>query len=94
MLIPDSNVQNLMLKEEVLEAVRGGKFHIYPVKTIDEGIEILTGAKAGAKRSDGTFEEGTINYKADRRLKAMAERLREFPEFVVGERKKSRRGQD
>jgi len=83
-LIPESNAQNLMLKEEVMEAVRAGKFHIYPVKTIDQGIEILTGAKAGARQPDGTFQEGTINYLVDKRLREMAERLKEFPEFVVG----------
>ena len=46
-MIPESNVQNLMLKEEVVEAVKAGKFNIYSVKTIDEGIEVLTGTKAG-----------------------------------------------
>nr|NIS68030.1 AAA family ATPase [Pseudomonadota bacterium] len=65
-LIPESNVQNLMLKEEVVEAVREGKFHIYPVKTIDQGIEVLSGVKAGSKRPDGTFEEETVNYKVDK----------------------------
>ena len=88
-LVPESNVQNLMLKEEVVEAVRAGKFHIYPVKTIDEGIEILTGVKAGARRPEGTFEEGTVNHRVDKRLKAMAEKLREFPEFFLEERKRS-----
>lgn len=78
-IIPESNVQNLMLKEEVVEAVKAGKFHVYPVKTIDEGIEILTGVKAG-KRQNGTFEEGTVNYKVDKRLKEMAENLKEFSE--------------
>jgi len=87
-LVPESNVQNLMLKEGVVEAVRAGKFHIYPVKTIDRGIEVLTGVKAGARRPDGTFEEGTVNYEVDKRLKAMAEKLREFPEFVLEERKR------
>ena len=87
-LVPESNVQNLMLKEEVVEAVRAGKFHIYPVKTIGRGIEVLTGVKAGARRPDGTFEEGTVNYEVDKRLKAMAEKLREFPEFVLEERKR------
>jgi len=82
-LIPESNVQNLMLKEEVVEAVKDGKFHIYSVKTIDEGIEILTAAKAGVRRVDGTFDEGTVNHRVDRRLREMAERLREFPEVVV-----------
>jgi predicted ATP-dependent protease len=88
-MIPESNVQNLMLKEEIVEAVKEGKFHIYSVKTIDEGIEILTGAKAGAKRSDGTFEDETVNSRVDKRLKEMAERLREFPPFFTGEGKKS-----
>jgi len=87
-IIPESNAQNLMLKEEVVEAVKAGKFHIYPVKTIDEGIGILTGVKAGVRLSDGTFEERTINCSVDRRLKEMAEKLREFPEFIVGGRRR------
>ncbi|MFB0545439.1 MAG: S16 family serine protease, partial [Anaerolineae bacterium] len=77
-LIPESNVKNLMLKEEVVEAVREGKFHIYPVKTIDEGIEILTGVKAGARKEDGTFEEGSVNDQVDKRLRELAERMKEF----------------
>jgi predicted ATP-dependent protease len=87
-LIPESNVQNLMLKEEVVEAVQAGKFHIYPVNTIDEGIEILTGVKAGKKFPDGTFEKDTINYKVNEQLKNMAEHLREFPEFMLGKTRK------
>lgn len=85
-LIPESNVQNLMLKEEVIEVVRAGKFHIYPVKTIDQGIEILTGIKAGTRLSSGTFEEKTINQKVEKKLSAMAEKLKEFPEFVIQKR--------
>ena len=88
-MIPESNVQNLMLKEEVVEAIREGKFHIYAVKTIDQGIEILTGVKAGSRREDGTFEEGTINYRVDMRLRKMAQRLREFMAFPVEEKKSS-----
>jgi lon-related putative ATP-dependent protease len=88
-MIPEANVQNLMLKEEVVEAVQKGKFHIYPVKTIDQGIEILTGLKAGSRREDGTFEEGTVSYRVDMRLRKMAERLREFTAFPVEEKKKS-----
>ncbi|MBS7638743.1 ATP-dependent protease, partial [Candidatus Bathyarchaeota archaeon] len=78
-VIPESNVQNLVLKEEVVEAIRQGKFHIYPVKTIDEGIEILTGLKAGERRPDGTFEEGTVNYLVQKRLEEMAEAIKEYP---------------
>jgi len=87
-LIPRSNVQNLMLKEEVVDAVKAGKFHIYSVKTINEGIEILTGVKAGARRPDGTFEGGTVNHRVNNRLKEMAEKIKEFPDFVVGGKKK------
>jgi len=87
-IIPESNVQNLMLKEEVTDAVKAGKFHIYPVKTIDQGIEILTGVEAGARRPDGTFAEGTVNYRVDRHLREMADKLREFPEFIVEGRRR------
>jgi lon-related putative ATP-dependent protease len=77
-MIPASNVQNLMLKEEIIEAAQAGKFAIYPVSTIDEGIEVLTGVKAGERRPDGTFEEGTVNYLVDKRLKEMAETMKEY----------------
>ncbi len=77
-MIPESNVQNLMLKEEVVEAVKAGKFNIYAVKTIDEGIEFLTGTKAGQRRTDGTFEEDTVNYLVDKQLREMADKLKQY----------------
>jgi len=77
-LIPAANVRNLMLKEEVVEAVKEGKFHIYPVSTIDEGIEVLTGLKAGKRRKDGSFEPDSINDRVQKRLTSLAERLRDF----------------
>lgn len=86
-VVPASNVQNLMLKEEVVNAVRDGQFHVYPVKTIDEGIEVLTELNAGKKMPEGTYEKETINYMVSQRLKEMAEKLKEFPEFVVQKRK-------
>jgi lon-related putative ATP-dependent protease len=86
-MIPESNVQNLMLKEELVDAVKEGKFHLYSVKTIDEGIEVLTGVKAGERRKDGTFEEGTVNYKVNERLVEMAEKLREFAAGTEGKKK-------
>jgi predicted ATP-dependent protease len=89
-MIPESNVQNLMLKEEIVEAVKAGEFHIYSVKTIDEGIEILTGTKAGKRQKDGTFENGTVNCSVDKRLREMAEKLREYPQFFMEEQKKGR----
>ena len=78
-MIPASNVQNLMLKEEVVDAVKAGKFHIYSAKTIDEGIEVLTGVKAGERRKGGSFEEDSVNYRVDKQLKSMAEKLKDFP---------------
>ncbi len=77
-MIPESNVQNLMLKEEVVEAAKAGKFNIYSVKTIDEGIEFLTGKKAGQRQTDGTFEEDTVNYLVDKQLKEMANKLNQY----------------
>jgi len=77
-LIPRQNLRNLMLREEVVDAVKQGQFHIYSAGTIDEGIEILTGTPAGEKQTDGTYPEGTVNYLVDKRLKEMAERLKGF----------------
>jgi len=77
-LIPASNVRNLMLKEQVVEAVNAGKFHIYPVSTIDEGIEVLTGLKAGKRLEDGSFEPDSLNDRVQKRLITLAEKLRDF----------------
>lgn len=77
-IIPAKNVKNLMLREDVVEAVREGKFHIYPVSTVDEGIEILTGVPAGEPQEDGTYPEGTVNGAVQRRLQELAEGWREF----------------
>ena len=68
-IIPKQNVRNLSLNDELIEAVRKGKFHIYAISTIDEGIEILTGVPAGQKDSQGRFPLGTINYLAQEKLK-------------------------
>ena len=67
-----------MLREEVVEAVRQGQFHIYSARTIDEGIEVLTGVSAGKKRKDGAYPRSTINYLVDKRLREMAEGLKNF----------------
>jgi predicted ATP-dependent protease len=81
-MIPESNAQNLMLKEEVVEAVKSGKFHIYTVKTVDEGIELLTGVKAGVQLPDGSFEENTVYQRVDKRLQEMAEILKQYPGYA------------
>ncbi|MEO0225918.1 MAG: Lon protease family protein, partial [candidate division WOR-3 bacterium] len=77
-MIPYLNIPDLMLKKDVVDAVRQGKFHIYPVKTIDEGIEILTGMKAGKRLKNGQFEKDSINYLVDKRLRELAENWQKF----------------
>ena len=77
-LIPASNRHHLQLGHEVIEAVEEGQFHIYPVETIDQGIELLTGMEAGRRLSNGTYPEASINGRADRRLRHLADTLRSF----------------
>ncbi|MGB5293359.1 MAG: ATP-binding protein, partial [Thermoanaerobaculia bacterium] len=60
-LIPASNTQHLMLRQDVVEAVAAGKFHVYPVETVDQGIELLTGLKAGELGEDDSYPEGSLN---------------------------------
>ena len=82
-VIPQSNVRNLMLKQEVLDAVKDGKFHIYPVSTIEEGIEVLTGKPAGKQLPNGGYEENTIYGLVDKRLREMAETARRFQAYAA-----------
>jgi predicted ATP-dependent protease len=77
-MIPEKNMRNLMLKHEVIDAVKEGKFHIWPVSTIEQGIEILTGMEAGERQPDGTYPEGTIFRKVDQRLRQITEIMKEF----------------
>ena len=84
-MIPHQNVGDLMLRKDVVEAVRKGQFHIYPVTTIDQGIEILTGIKAGERQENGTYEAETVNDQVDRKLRALAEELERFGESEEAE---------
>ncbi|HEB36889.1 hypothetical protein LCGC14_0613760 [marine sediment metagenome] len=77
-IIPHQNIKNLMLSNDVVEAVKQAKFHIYPVKSIDEGIEILTEVKAGERKKNETFEEGTVNYLIDQELQRLAQSWKTF----------------
>lgn len=72
-VMPVQNVEGLVLRAEVLDALRAGQFHLYPIRTIDEGLEVLTGVRAGAPP-----DAGTIHGRAARRLRQLAEGLREF----------------
>jgi len=75
-LMPAKNLKHLMLRDEVIEAVKNGQFHIWAVNTIDEGISILTGIEAGQRKEDGTYPENTINFKVDKCLREMASKLK------------------
>jgi len=77
-MIPHQNVQNLMLRPDVVEAAAVGRFRIYPVHSIDEGIEILTGVSSGLKKEDGRWEEGSVNFLVDRELERLARASKGF----------------
>jgi ATP-dependent Lon protease len=77
-IIPIENVEDLMLRDDVIEAVAQGKFHVLPVRTVEQGIEILAGVKAGTRGSNGKFEENTVFALADQRLRELATTLKEY----------------
>ena len=86
-LIPRSNVKNLMLNRDVVQAVRDSKFHIYPVDHVDQGLEILTGMSIGKRGEDGVFPSNTINYKVEQRLVSMAKTRMQYTGLVTADRK-------
>jgi len=86
-MIPHQNVKNLMLRDDVVEAVREEKFHIYAVKTIDEGLEVLTGAEAGEAQADGAFPEGTVNHLIAKRLDELNDSMRGYYQGMASNRK-------
>jgi predicted ATP-dependent protease len=75
-LVPRSNLRNLMLRSDVVDAVREGKFHIHAVTTIDEGTEVLTGVPAGQRDAEGSYPESSINGRVEKRLKDYAKKMR------------------
>jgi len=77
-MVPERNVRHLMLKDEVVNAVNEGRFHVWAVKDIDAGIELLTGMAAGLRRADGSYPEDTINRLVDERLYRMAREMAAF----------------
>ncbi|MBC7265007.1 MAG: AAA family ATPase [Chloroflexi bacterium] len=76
MVIPEANVRNLALREDVVEAVRAGKFHIWAVRTVDEGIALLTGCPAGERDSEGRYPEDSVNGRVENGLPALSEAAR------------------
>ena len=82
-LIPHQNLRNLMLREDVVDAIRQGKFHLYAIKTIDEGLEVLTGYPAGQRQPDGSYLEGSVNYLVEKRLQELHESMRGYYEGLL-----------
>ena len=87
-IVPAANLRHLMLADELVEAVERGKFHLWAVRTVDEGIELLTGRPAGERDDDGPYPEGTVHRLVEDRLRHYAERLRSFASdgFIPTER--------
>ena len=77
-MIPAANVQHLMLRRDVVEAVEAGKFRVWAVDHVDQGIEVLTDVAAGEQNDDGTWPEGTINFLVDQRLEDLGRRLQNW----------------
>ncbi|HKI47148.1 MAG TPA: ATP-binding protein [Balneolales bacterium] len=86
-LIPRSNVKNLMLNNEVVRAARENKFHIYPVDHVDRGLELLTGMPIGKRDKKGMFPSNTINYKVEQRLVSMAKTRMQYTGLITADRK-------
>lgn len=89
-LIPQANVKNLMLKKEVVDAVRNEKFHIYPVETIDAGIELLTGMSMGQRDHEGNYPKGTINQLVEEKLDRYATIRQQFALTGNGQKQNER----
>lgn len=77
-LIPWQNIDDLMLRKDIVEAVQKGQFHIFPIKTIDEGIELLTGTVAGQKNAEGKYPEDSVHFLVEIRLRELAEGMKAF----------------
>jgi predicted ATP-dependent protease len=77
-LIPQANIEDLMLREDVLEAVANRKFHVWPVARVEQGIELLTGTPAGSRNGSSAFEDGTVFARVDERLREMARVMKDF----------------
>jgi len=79
-LIPEANVEHLMLRRDVIDAVQADDFHVYAVQTVDEAVSLLTGEPAGERMEDGEFPAGSINHRVEARLIELAEKQRNFGE--------------
>jgi lon-related putative ATP-dependent protease len=90
-VIPASNVRNLMLNEETISAVQAEMFHVYAVESVDQGITILTGVEAGVRGADGQYPPGTVHAKVDARLRALVEGVEQYARGRRNEKDQKRR---
>ncbi len=93
-IIPELNKKNLMLKKEVADAVKEGKFRIYAIKTVNDALEVLTGLPAGERKDDGTWTEGSINFLVDKRLREMSKKLKADDKGEEKKEKKEENNED
>jgi hypothetical protein len=77
-LIPEANTRHLMLRRDVVDAVRAGHFHVHAITTVDQGLALLTGREAGERGADGRYPDGSVNAAVERALAANVERLKEM----------------
>ncbi|MFH0777612.1 MAG: Lon protease family protein, partial [Candidatus Eisenbacteria bacterium] len=86
-VIPKRNLEDLMLRRDVVRAVEEGKFHVYAITRVEDGLEILTGMPAGERGPRGKFPQGTVNYSVEEKLAQMSEKMKEFGETAKSDSK-------
>src|SRR5690606_24341991 len=82
-LIPKDNVKHLMLREDIVEAVRANLFHVYPISTVDDAISLMTGIPAGVRNARGRFPVGTVNHRVEQRLQEFAAKREEMSQEIL-----------
>jgi predicted ATP-dependent protease len=90
-LIPKDNVKHLMLRNDVVEAVREGRFHVYPITTVDDAIALLTGVPAGARNARRRFAKGTVNQRVEDRLMEFAHKREEVTQQILEKARRTAR---
>lgn len=93
-LIPVANVKHLMLRHDVVAAAQNGQFHIYPITTVEEGIELLMDMPAGEQSADGSYPTGTVNYLVAERLADFADKQLALAKAERGQRESDGRNDD
>jgi predicted ATP-dependent protease len=91
-MIPVQNVRNLMLRQDVVESILAGCFHVYAVRNVEEGIELLTGVTAGV-RVNGSYPEGTVNYLVEKKLMSFADKMKELRAAAESEKEEREKDQ-